>query len=94
MIIWKYPKTLKFILSIAVLFSIIVPALVTYIGGWNGIIMVYPESHKYVVWNEEQYIQVYIPMHTNTGSYLAGLIAGWIYYNIRKEKKNLKENWV
>lgn len=94
MIIWKFPRTKSWILGVSVAFSLVVPAVVAYVNGFEGIIMVRPESVKTVLWNEGDYNEMYIPTHTNTGSYVAGVIAGWMYFKLRTNKIELRNNRV
>lgn len=74
--------------------SWIVPAVVTYTNGYEGVFMPYLESQRYLMWYDNQYHRLYVPAHTNTGGYVAGVIAGWIYYNVTAAKVDVKKHRV
>uniref|UniRef100_A0A182PVM7 Acyltransferase 3 domain-containing protein n=1 Tax=Anopheles epiroticus TaxID=199890 RepID=A0A182PVM7_9DIPT len=81
---WRYPKLLKPLLALAVLAALLVPATVTYVNRFDGVIILRPEALKYVLWYDPMYRKMYIPAHTNVGSYLAGLIAGLLYHRLKR----------
>lgn len=37
-----------------------------------------------MLWYDPMYRKMYIPTHTNFGSYLAGLIAGLLYHRLKR----------
>ncbi|XP_035910415.1 nose resistant to fluoxetine protein 6-like [Anopheles stephensi] len=81
---WRYPKLLKPLLVLAVLGALVVPAIVTYVNRFEGVVILRPEALKYVLWYDEMYRKMYIPTHTNFGSYLAGLMAGLMYHRLKR----------
>uniref|UniRef100_A0A182JNH6 Acyltransferase 3 domain-containing protein n=1 Tax=Anopheles christyi TaxID=43041 RepID=A0A182JNH6_9DIPT len=81
---WRYPKLLKALLALAVLGALLIPAIVTYVNRFEGVIILRPEALKYVLWYDPMYRNMYIPTHTNFGSYLAGLIAGLLYHRLKR----------
>ncbi|XP_053686956.1 nose resistant to fluoxetine protein 6-like [Sabethes cyaneus] len=89
----RFSKLHKMTMTVAVILAFISPALVTYFNHFEGVVMVKPEALKYVLWYDDSYRKMYIPTHTNYGSYLAGLIAGLAYhkrkqggFDVRKHK--------
>ncbi|XP_058465293.1 nose resistant to fluoxetine protein 6-like [Malaya genurostris] len=89
----RFPKLRRPTMVIAIAFAYISPALVAYFNHFEGVVMIRPEALKYVLWYDENYRKMYIPMHTNYGSYLAGIIAGLTYrklkyadFDVRKSK--------
>ncbi|XP_055607880.1 nose resistant to fluoxetine protein 6-like isoform X2 [Uranotaenia lowii] len=88
----RFPKLTKPAFAVAISVSILVPALVTYWNEFEGVVMIRPESLKYVMWYDESYRKMYIPTHTNLGSYLAGLIAGLAYYRLKQNNFNVRSN--
>uniref|UniRef100_A0A182UXI0 Acyltransferase 3 domain-containing protein n=1 Tax=Anopheles merus TaxID=30066 RepID=A0A182UXI0_ANOME len=81
---WRYPKLLKPSLAVAVLGALLIPAIVTYVNRFEGVVILRPEALKYVLWYDPMYRKMYIPTHTNFGSYLAGLIAGLLYHRLKR----------
>ncbi|XP_050072930.1 nose resistant to fluoxetine protein 6-like [Anopheles maculipalpis] len=81
---WRYPKLLKPLLTLAVAGALVVPAIVTYVNRFEGVVILRPEALKYVLWYDEMYRKMYIPTHTNFGSYLAGLMAGLMYHRLKR----------
>uniref|UniRef100_A0A1Y9J0F2 Acyltransferase 3 domain-containing protein n=1 Tax=Anopheles quadriannulatus TaxID=34691 RepID=A0A1Y9J0F2_ANOQN len=81
---WRYPKLLKPLLAVAVLGALLIPAIVTYVNRFEGVVILRPEALKYVLWYDPMYRKMYIPTHTNFGSYLAGLIAGLLYHRLKR----------
>lgn len=71
--------------------SYIIPGVVTYRNKFDGIIVIRPESQKYGMWFDDIYKKVYIPTHTNLGTYLAGMVAGLLYLNLKARKPNITE---
>ncbi|XP_038121399.1 nose resistant to fluoxetine protein 6 [Culex quinquefasciatus] len=89
--VWRFPKLLRPTLAIAVLLSYLSPGLVTYFYGFEGVVMIRPEALKYVMWYDQGYRQMYIPTHTNFGSYLAGLIAGLAYRQLKRSEASVRQ---
>uniref|UniRef100_A0A4Y0BK97 Acyl_transf_3 domain-containing protein n=1 Tax=Anopheles funestus TaxID=62324 RepID=A0A4Y0BK97_ANOFN len=81
---WRYPKLLKPLLAVAVAGALTIPAIVTYANRFEGVVILRPEALKYVLWYDAMYRKMYIPTHTNFGSYLAGLIAGLMYHKLKR----------
>uniref|UniRef100_A0A182SBI9 Acyltransferase 3 domain-containing protein n=1 Tax=Anopheles maculatus TaxID=74869 RepID=A0A182SBI9_9DIPT len=81
---WHYPKLLKPFLALAVAGALVVPAIVTYVNRFEGVVILRPEALKYVLWYDEMYRKMYIPTHTNFGGYLAGLMAGLMYHRLKR----------
>ncbi|XP_052873708.1 nose resistant to fluoxetine protein 6-like [Anopheles cruzii] len=80
---WRFPKTLMPLFALASLTALAVPGIVTYINRFEGVVMLRPEALKYVLWYDPAYRRMYIPTHTNGGSYLAGLMAGLMYRKLK-----------
>ncbi|ETN62656.1 hypothetical protein AND_005646 [Anopheles darlingi] len=80
----RYPKTRKPLFAFASVASILAPAIVTYVNRFEGVVMLRPEALKYVLWYDPMYRLMYIPTHTNAGSYLAGLMGGLIYRSLKQ----------
>uniref|UniRef100_A0A182FHE2 Acyltransferase 3 domain-containing protein n=1 Tax=Anopheles albimanus TaxID=7167 RepID=A0A182FHE2_ANOAL len=80
----RYPKTRNPLFAIASVASILAPAIVTYVQRFEGVVMLRPEALKYVMWYDPMYRLMYIPTHTNAGSYLAGLIGGLMYRALKQ----------
>uniref|UniRef100_A0A182IST2 Acyltransferase 3 domain-containing protein n=3 Tax=Anopheles atroparvus TaxID=41427 RepID=A0A182IST2_ANOAO len=81
---WRFPRLRKPLFALAITAAILVPAIVTYVNRFEGVVMLRPEALKYVLWYDPMYREMYIPMHTNIGSYLAGLIAGLVYHKLKR----------
>ncbi|XP_001661710.2 nose resistant to fluoxetine protein 6 [Aedes aegypti] len=88
----RFPKLLRPTIGLAVILSYVSPALVTYFHQLEGVVMIRPEALKYVLWYERSYRQMYIPTHTNYGSYLAGLIAGLTYHKLKRSEFNIRQH--
>ncbi|XP_058123495.1 nose resistant to fluoxetine protein 6 [Anopheles ziemanni] len=81
---WRFPRLLKPLFALAIMLGMLIPAFVTYINRFEGVVMLRPEALKYVLWYDPMYHKMYIPTHTNIGSYLAGLIAGLVYHKLKR----------
>uniref|UniRef100_A0A182NJB8 Acyltransferase 3 domain-containing protein n=1 Tax=Anopheles dirus TaxID=7168 RepID=A0A182NJB8_9DIPT len=81
---WRFPKLLKPFLALAAAGAFLVPAIVTYVNRFEGVVILRPEALKYVLWYDAMYRKMYIPTHTNFGSYLAGLMAGLMYHKLKR----------
>ncbi|XP_065086708.1 nose resistant to fluoxetine protein 6-like [Ochlerotatus camptorhynchus] len=88
----RFPKLLRPTLTLAIVLSYVSPALVTYLNLFEGVVMIRPEALKYVLWYDESYRKMYIPTHTNYGSYLAGLIAGLTYHKLKRSDFNVRRH--
>ncbi|XP_062550046.1 nose resistant to fluoxetine protein 6-like isoform X2 [Armigeres subalbatus] len=88
----RFPKLLRPTLFVAVILSHVSPALVTYLNRLEGVVLIKPEALKYVLWYDQGYRQMYIPTHTNCGSYLAGMIAGLTYYKLKRSEFNIRRH--
>lgn len=88
---WRFPKSTKFLLITSMIISYIIPGVVTYRNKFDGIIVIRPESQKYGMWFDDIYKKVYIPTHTNMGTYLAGMIAGLLYLKLKARQPNITE---
>ncbi|XP_055629971.1 nose resistant to fluoxetine protein 6-like [Toxorhynchites rutilus septentrionalis] len=88
----RFPKLLKPTLAVAVVSSLVSCAFVTYVNRFEGVIMLRPEAIKYVLWYDESYRKMYIPTHTNYGSYLAGLIAGLAYMKLKRSECDVRRH--
>lgn len=118
---WKYTKG-KHILILSIVIAFLIPAVVTYLYGYDGVVIFTPQwvvitftideaiqinyqlygeysntyictsnfrAQKYILWFDEMYKNMYIPSHTNASSYLSGLAAGLIYFNLKNKKIEL-----
>lgn len=94
MIMWRVPRASKVILALALVVSYIIPGVITYQNKFEGIIVIRPESQKYGMWFDDIYRKIYIPTHTNSGTYLAGMAAGLLYNRLKKRQTDLKHNRV
>lgn len=47
-----------------------------------------------MLWYDPMYRKMYIPTHTNFGSYLAGLIAGLLYHRLKRANFDAVRNRV
>ncbi|XP_055708626.1 nose resistant to fluoxetine protein 6-like isoform X1 [Phlebotomus papatasi] len=92
MIMWRFPKSTKLLLSISVFISYVIPGVVTYKNKFEGVVIIRPESQKYGMWFDDVYKKIYIPTHTNSGTYLAGMVAGLLYNKLKKKDLNLRQN--
>ncbi|XP_029725442.2 nose resistant to fluoxetine protein 6-like [Aedes albopictus] len=88
----RFPKLFRPTMGLAIILSYVSPALVTYFYKLEGVVMIRPEALKYVLWYDESYRQMYIPTHTNYGSYLAGLIAGLTYHKLKRSEFNIRRH--
>ncbi|XP_050094015.1 nose resistant to fluoxetine protein 6-like [Anopheles aquasalis] len=79
----RYPKARTPLFVLASVASILAPAIVTYVQHFEGVVMLRPEALKYVLWYDPMYRLMYIPTHTNAGSYLAGLMGGLMYRTLK-----------
>lgn len=91
---WRFPKSTKFLLVTSMIISYIIPGVVTYKNKFDGIIVIRPESQKYGMWFDDIYKKVYIPTHTNMGTYLAGMVAGLLYLKLKARQPNITETKV
>lgn len=94
MILWRFPNTKYFLLTITILFSAIVPGVVTYVYKLDGIFTQGFEARKFRFRFDDMYKYFYIPTHTNCGCFLAGIVGGWIYFNLKRQQINLRKNKV
>lgn len=93
-IIWKNPKTIKFIFTIAMIYSFVVVAVVVYWKRYDGVLGVWPEYTKHFFMEYDMYLNYHVPTHVNTGNYFAGMIGGYLYFKMKKSKVDLAENKV
>ncbi|XP_058461156.1 nose resistant to fluoxetine protein 6-like [Malaya genurostris] len=89
----KYPKFRTTIFSTAVALTYVIPALVIYLGGFDGSFINRLQDERFIYWYDRMYQAVYIPFHTNMGCYLGGLILGMIYYKQRKHNHDSNRSW-
>jgi hypothetical protein len=56
-----------------------------------GVSICDPESMKTFLLTNPAYLKMNIPMHTNLGCYMAGLLGGLLYDKVKTEKINLRK---
>ncbi|XP_063697874.1 nose resistant to fluoxetine protein 6-like [Culicoides brevitarsis] len=88
----KYQKYVKQIFGVAIFASFVIPAVVVYRNGFEGIMMVTPEEMKYVMIYDKTYQKFYLPSHMNIGPYLYGMITGVLLHNIRLFKVKITQS--
>lgn len=78
MIIWRYPKSQKVLMSIITSLSIASAAILTYRNNLNGILVVTPEERRLLT--HQTYFQNYMTaIEPNAGPYFIGLSLGLLY---------------
>lgn len=93
-IIWKYPRSVKFIFSFALIYSFVIVAVVVHLKKYDGVLGIWPEYIKHFLLDYEMYLNYHVPTHVNTGNYFAGMVGGYIYFITKKSKINLADNKV
>lgn len=78
MIIWRYPKSQKVLMSIITSLSIASAAILTYRNKLNGILVITPEERRLLT--HQTYFQNYMTaIEPNAGPYFIGLSLGLLY---------------
>lgn len=90
MLLWKYPKHKKLILGISLLISVTIPAVITYVKKFDGIFLLTPEDRRFIN-HTKQFIELYIPVHTNMSTYLFGICNGVFCHHIRSKNIDLSK---
>nr|XP_029732450.1 nose resistant to fluoxetine protein 6-like isoform X2 [Aedes albopictus] len=93
-LIMKFRRFTKFIVSIAIILAYLIPALFIYIQEMEGVFLVTPHAQRFVLWFDQYYQKSYIPLHMNLGNYLAGMLTGLIYIHLKKNNINpVQKRW-
>lgn len=92
--IWKYPKTVRYLFSLSMIYSFVSVGFTVYVYSFDGVLSVWPESAKHFMLDTDVYQKLYIPTHVNTGNYFCGIICGYTYHQLKKHKINPTDNKV
>ncbi|KAF4528376.1 hypothetical protein B566_EDAN016910 [Ephemera danica] len=74
--LWRWPRAGKALLVLATLLSVLVPFVVTLLGGLDAVLLLFMSTLADPVANET-FRSVYIPSHTRAGPYFLGMLYGY-----------------
>ncbi|XP_055623467.1 nose resistant to fluoxetine protein 6-like [Toxorhynchites rutilus septentrionalis] len=80
----RYRKLTIPVFVLAIVGSYILPAMFIYYQKLDGTFVITLEAQRFVFWFDDYYQKSYIPLHVNSGNYIAGMVTGFIYLNLRK----------
>lgn len=90
MIIWRFPKTKKFISITIILIAILTVAILTYIYKFDGVDIHIMENLRNIELKNSMYYKMYIPSHTSLGNYWIGILGGYGYFRLKQSKIDIK----
>ncbi|KAF5307204.1 hypothetical protein FQR65_LT00720 [Abscondita terminalis] len=93
-IVSKFKKFLVHILSLCMVIGVIIPGIITYVNSYDIVIRQYPETLYELYANAIEWHAVYVSAHTNIGSYVMGLIAGYIIFKYRGKSIVLQKRYI
>ncbi|XP_063698106.1 nose resistant to fluoxetine protein 6-like [Culicoides brevitarsis] len=87
MVVWKKPKLTKLVVFGTTTIFCVIPGIITYLKGYDGVFTVTPEER--INMNQlESFKDTYIPFYTNAANYFIGIMSGYWYHHIRKSGYN------
>ncbi|XP_058828419.1 uncharacterized protein LOC131688247 [Topomyia yanbarensis] len=91
-ILWKWPRGTKPVLwSLAGISALLVFCLV-YVGGVEPLLADRISDLQYLLISQRYFREVYQPSYTNMGCFVAGLIVGFLYHNVKHNGLNLEQS--
>lgn len=91
-LISRYPQLKKKIFAIALILTYLIPAYVTYVNNFHPIMSGDVEMLRQFFRSDSQFQKFHVPMHTNAGSYLIGMITAFIYHEIKERKYDVRQS--
>ncbi|XP_035772652.1 O-acyltransferase like protein-like [Anopheles albimanus] len=91
LVVHRWPKSCGILFMVGILFSLCMPAYITH---HNKLHPVYPfklSEAKLFLSYDPWIRKIHMPSYANTGSYLAGLIAGYLHDRVTNHKLQLSE---
>uniref|UniRef100_A0A182R4K4 Acyl_transf_3 domain-containing protein n=1 Tax=Anopheles funestus TaxID=62324 RepID=A0A182R4K4_ANOFN len=92
LMIHRWPKHVGTVFLCGVLVSFAIPALIVHQHRLHPVLPVKLSEFKYLVMYEPWIRQVYLPSYANTGCYLFGVIAGYLYHAIKNNRIQLQHS--
>ncbi|XP_058065936.1 nose resistant to fluoxetine protein 6-like [Anopheles bellator] len=91
LLIHRWPRAVGFLFTVGTVLSLWIPAYITHRNKLHPVLPIKLSEAKFIVMYEPWIRQIYLPSYANTGSYLAGLIAGYLHHRVVHHKLQLQE---
>ncbi|XP_050087840.1 nose resistant to fluoxetine protein 6-like [Anopheles aquasalis] len=88
-VVHRWPKSSGSVFMVAILFSLWMPAYITYIEKLHPVFPFKLSEAKLFLMYDPWIRKIHMPSYANTGSYLAGLIAGYLHDRVTNHKLQL-----
>uniref|UniRef100_A0A2M4BGF2 Putative nose resistant to fluoxetine protein 6 n=1 Tax=Anopheles marajoara TaxID=58244 RepID=A0A2M4BGF2_9DIPT len=85
----RWPKSSGTVFTVATLVSLWMPAYITHTNKLHPVLPAKLSETKLLTMHDPWIRKIYMPSYTNTGSYLAGLIAGYLHHRVTNNKLQL-----
>uniref|UniRef100_A0A336LLI2 CSON014430 protein n=1 Tax=Culicoides sonorensis TaxID=179676 RepID=A0A336LLI2_CULSO len=83
MLVWKCPRYTKHLIMGSTAIFCLIPGIITYIKGYDGVFTVPPEDR--VNMNRmPSFKDTYVTFYTSAGNYFIGILAGYLYHVINR----------
>ncbi|XP_062542301.1 nose resistant to fluoxetine protein 6-like [Armigeres subalbatus] len=80
----RFPKMKMFLLTLVTSVAAVIPAIVVYKNGFEGVTIFSPEARRFVFQYDDGYIKTYLPTHMYLIHYLIGIIFGLLYFKLKQ----------
>ncbi|XP_058456888.1 nose resistant to fluoxetine protein 6-like [Malaya genurostris] len=81
----RFRRFLVPIVVVTAIGSYVLPALFIYYQKLEAVFVITLESQRFTMLFDDLYLKSYIPLHVNTGNFLAGIVTGLIYIHLQKK---------
>uniref|UniRef100_A0A2M4AI91 Putative nose resistant to fluoxetine protein 6 n=1 Tax=Anopheles triannulatus TaxID=58253 RepID=A0A2M4AI91_9DIPT len=89
LVVHRWPKSGGIVFTVAALVSLWMPAYITHTERLHPVLPAKLSEAKLLTMHEPWIRKIYMPSYANTGSYLAGLIAGYLHDRVTNHKLQL-----
>ncbi|XP_055629970.1 nose resistant to fluoxetine protein 6-like [Toxorhynchites rutilus septentrionalis] len=89
MVIWRFPRSLKWIVGALLGMGFIFPAVRVYMYSFNAMMLISNKGHARRLWYEDRYINFYQTTDAHCASYFSGLFVGLLYHKVRENSQIL-----
>ncbi|XP_044739898.1 uncharacterized protein LOC123301228 [Chrysoperla carnea] len=92
-LIWLMKRQIKYILSICLLITILIPGFITYRENLGPMIVNNPQSMREFFYQDRAMMSTYVQSYTNASGTIYGIICGYIYHTGALKSNLLKKLW-
>uniref|UniRef100_A0A182YEG2 Acyltransferase 3 domain-containing protein n=1 Tax=Anopheles stephensi TaxID=30069 RepID=A0A182YEG2_ANOST len=92
LVIYRWPKSVGVVFLGGVIASFVIPGYVLHVHKLHPVLPAKLSETKFLTMYDPWLRRIYLPSYTNTGSYLFGVIAGYVYHGTKTNRIQLQNS--